>query len=435
MLLLKRVLFLLVPLMLTWPGVGQALNFCTGLLTASDHIVDRLELRQLALRPRHIPSRWVKMAMHHPIFKGIPQPSLERPDPQALAQNLEELSKVLDWVAIHGVRLTEAAKDLLIRTSLGLAALHWEQNGVKFNFKKDQLATYPSNFFPWSLELDPATQDSSANRVAAHLEKTSLGLKLSYFPGILLATRSDACYYMKNHKIFVSHNFVVRPTIKEIGLMHELRHARTMVYLAQKKDYPWYGSVLNTKEIIAGSKVPVLSSYRNYFTFDEVLAHYYDLRIELRQVRRLLQDRATRALGYLKYRSFLGILDDTIALAMDAKSYLQLAANTMREHPERILFNQVGPVVMSLVDLSLIPEMAADQMVHLLIPIVRPLPGNDPANLALLAQQIQANQLAIERVLGHVVNLAQMVSMWMLKSSRLNPTAISEALALLPKME
>jgi len=73
--------------------------------------------------------------------------------------------------------------------------------------------------------------------------------------------------------------------------------------------------------------------------------------------------------------------------------------------------------------------------VHLLIPIVRPLPGNDPANLALLAQQIQANQLAIERVLGHVVNLAQMVSMWMLKSSRLNPTAISEALALLPKME
>ncbi|MBP5296622.1 MAG: hypothetical protein J6Y94_04740 [Bacteriovoracaceae bacterium] len=393
-----------------WAGEVGAAKSCASYLVVSPHLVERLEKHQLALRPRHLPRAWQKIAKMHPIFYGKRALPTKLPSQLAVRRSLHEIVEVLDWIAIYGVRMIPATRDLLSRISVATAALYWEQRGIEYTLIKDTIHTPLPDIFPWSIDLPGRRHAGPANRLAQKIDQTYLGLRLTYAPSVLLETRSDACYYTKHHQIFVPHSFILRPSLKNGSLLHELRHARTTINWAQQKKFAWYGSVLNTQNVPQEDR-NLYSSYRTYLTFDEVLIHYHDLRFELHRLIAVAKTKR-KAQFKLLHKVFLETLHDTLALAVSAKAYLQLTLDVVQTQPEKVYLQKVGKAVMSVINLSMLPDPAPDHVLRVVMPIIKAQHPSLPENLDLLAQQLTENLAANEKVLAQVSKVIKMARDW-----------------------
>ena len=410
-----------------------AAKSCASYLEVTPHLIERLENRQIALRSRHLPRAWQKVAQMHPIFYGDNEPPKELPSQLLVKRNLKELVDILNWIAAYGVRVVPPARNLLARTSVALAALYWQQQGVDFTFVNDPVSSMPQDVFPWAIKLSELPHCSAANNVACKVYQRYLDLGLTYAPSILLETGSDACYYTKRHQIFLPHGFVLRPSFKNGGILHELRHALTTINLAQRKKFAWYGSVLNTQHVVDKSNV-IYSNYHSYFTFDEVLIHYHDLRIELRRLMHAVKDQQHAQIKILR-KIFLGLLQDTLSLAFTTRNYLQIAMDIVQTRPERVYFQKVGKVIMSIVNLAVTDDPSPQQIMQLVIPVIKAQDLDGLDNLNLLYTQLAENLAANDRVLQPTSQIIKYARRWSHQDAKLDYEQLHSVLAMLPKIE
>ena len=213
--------------------------------------------------------------------------------PHFFPQDLAASSMLSELILIHhGMALLGQAKDFAARAAyaqkvtrqrlkidehlqwvmaqslVAAAAAYWKQRGIRYRLGQE-LANHHTLSY---LELLP-TGKSKANQAAARVARKYQDLRFVYHPYHLINQHLDAAYEVTYHQIYLGHNQVKNFNLRDLDLLHELRHARRNNFLAQKIPSAFYG--------ISTTSFPGMmnySVYQRHIMHDEPLEYFAELK-------------------------------------------------------------------------------------------------------------------------------------------------------------
>ncbi|MBP5296651.1 MAG: hypothetical protein J6Y94_04895, partial [Bacteriovoracaceae bacterium] len=157
---------------------------------------------------------------------------------------------------------------VMAQSLVGAAASYWHQQGVKFRIGQD----FYNNHVLSYLELLPRSKNK-ANRLVARIARKYKGLQFIYHPYHLIHQQLDAAYEISHHQIYLGHAQVKDFTLRNLDLLHELRHARRKSFQENKRPSFFYG--------FSTSFFPEMMNYSVYqrqIMHDEPLGYFAEIK-------------------------------------------------------------------------------------------------------------------------------------------------------------
>lgn len=110
---------------------------------------------------------------------------------------------------------------------------------------------------------------------------------MSFDPAYLIRTGAAAAYTQRGPQLLIGQSFVMNLSLREIEVIHELRHSKDFQNELKRILSPYYGQALAQKGDLPGQGA---QTYDRYIGFTEMNAHFESFRLQLNRVKRAVRE-------------------------------------------------------------------------------------------------------------------------------------------------
>ncbi|HEX4924436.1 MAG TPA: hypothetical protein VFV50_10130, partial [Bdellovibrionales bacterium] len=125
------------------------------------------------------------------------------------------------------------------------------------------------------------------NRLAKDISEKHGGTLVWFDPAYLIRTGAAAAYSQSGPQLLVGRSFVLNLSLREVELIHELRHSKDFQNELKRILSPYYGRALAQKGDLPGQGA---QTYDRYIAFTEMNAYFESVRIQLAKLKRAIRE-------------------------------------------------------------------------------------------------------------------------------------------------